>query len=461
MLKKPKVTVYITNYNYGRFLNQAIQSVFSQTMMDWELIIIDDGSTDDSLSILDQYRQDPKIRIIEQENKGLNITNNIALRLSNGQFIVRLDADDYMDENMLLVLSNVLETKPQVGLVYPDYYHVDENGDVIEIVRRQKVGEEVELLDLPAHGACTMFRKECLLEIGGYCEDFKCQDGYDIWLRATDRFQPYNVNIPLFYYRRHPASLTKHDAKILETRRRIKQRFVDTSKGSKRPRVLGLIPVVSRSVYPQAEPFVELAGKPLLWYSLHEATKCNGLERLVLASDDKAVLEYGASFPEVEPLLRPQDLSKSTSRMHAIVRYVLNYMADSEAYRPDAVCILYANTPLRRARHIDKAIDTLTIFDVDSVISVEEKLDFFYRHDRKGLKRISNSHRNVRLEREAIYKENGAIYLSRTEIIEEGRLLGDRVGHIVMLPWEGIKITDQFRLWMTEKIMLDWVGRSE
>lgn len=458
MLNPPKVTVYITNYNYGRFLDQAVQSVLSQTMVDWELIIIDDGSTDGSLRLLDKYRENSRIRVIEQENKGLTVANNIALRLSNGQYIVRLDADDYLDENMLLVLSNVLDTKPLIGLAYPDYYNVDESGNVLELVRRQKISQEVELLDIPAHGACTMFRKECLLEVGGYCEDFTCQDGYDVWLRMTHKFEPYNVNIPLFYYRQHPMSLTKSEKRILDTRRRIKKRFVDTLKMGRRPRVLGLIPVVSRSIYPQAEPFVQLAGKPLISYSLEEAEKCNNLDRIILASDEQAILDFGASFSRVEPLLRPRELSKSTSRMHDIVRYVLNQLKESSSYRPDAVCILYANTPLRRAFHIDKAIDTLTIFDVDSVISVEEKLDFFYRHGRHGLTRISNSHRNVRLEREAVYKENGAVYLSRTAIIDQGRLLGERVGHIVMLPWEGIKITDQFRLWMTEKIISEWQG---
>jgi glycosyltransferase involved in cell wall biosynthesis len=142
-----KVTVYIPSHNYAKYLDKAVQSVLDQTMTDWELIIIDDGSTDNTKDLLKKYTNNSKIRIIGQENKGLNVTNNIALRLSRGKYIIRLDADDFFDENILLVLSNVLDTKPNVGLVYPDYYHINENGETLEIIRRKKIGEEVELLD--------------------------------------------------------------------------------------------------------------------------------------------------------------------------------------------------------------------------------------------------------------------------------------------------------------------------
>ena len=156
----PKVTVYIPTHNYGRYLKAAIESVLKQTMTDWELLVIDDGSTDNTQEVLAEYENHPLIHIIAQENKGLNVSNNVAIRLSRAKYIMRLDADDYLDENCLLILANILDQKPEVGLVYPDYYHVDEGGEIIEMVRRKKIGEEVELLDLPAHGACSMTRKE-------------------------------------------------------------------------------------------------------------------------------------------------------------------------------------------------------------------------------------------------------------------------------------------------------------
>ena len=94
-----KVTVYIPTYNYAKYIGKAIESVLRQTMPNWELIIINDGSTDNTKDVLKNYQSHPQIRIIDQENKGLNVTNNIALRLAKGKYIIRLDGDDYMDEN--------------------------------------------------------------------------------------------------------------------------------------------------------------------------------------------------------------------------------------------------------------------------------------------------------------------------------------------------------------------------
>jgi len=425
-------------------------------MEDWELILIDDGSTDNTRQVLMKYTEHPKIRIIHQENKGLNVTSNIALRLSNGKYIIRLDADDYCDENILLILSNVLDTKPDIGLVYPDYYHIDENDEIIEVVRRKKIGEEVELLDLPAHGACTMFRKDLLQELGGYTEDFSCQDGYDIWIRMIRKYRPYNANIPLFYYRQHPGSLTKSRSHILETRRKIKQQFVKNHLGIAKPEVLGILPVIGSPAVKEMEPFVNLNGKPLLWYTLTEVEKSKYIDKLVVSSDEDKVLDYARQFAFVIPMKRPVAYTKTTTRMVEIARYIVSELPKTFDYNPDSVCLLYVNTPLRRAKHIDKAIDTMMIFDVDSVISIEEEFAPCYHHLKFGLSPISGTVGNVRLERKSIFKENGAICLTKVDVLNSGRLLGDRVGHITMLPEEGVKINSSFDFWLAEKILKEW-----
>jgi len=455
-----KVTVYVPTHNYGKYLDRSIQSVLQQTMEDWELIVIDDGSTDDSREILGKYKDHEKIRVIEQENKGLNVTNNIALRLANGKYIIRLDADDYFDENILLVLSNILDTRSDVDLVYPDYYHISENGDILETVRRKKIGEEVELLDLPAHGACTMIRTKCLLGLDGYDEEFRCQDGYGLWLKFLVKHKPYNVNVPLFYYRQHQRSLTKNQQKIHDTRRKIEKKFVDGPSGGKRPATLGVIPVVRRSAYYQGEPFVEIAGKPLIWYSLNEAVRAKNLDRIVITTDDDEVIDYAKGFENVITLKRPEELTRTTTRIEDTVNDVLYQMEQQFDYVPEAVCVLYITTPLRMAHHIDMAVDTMTIFEVDSVISIEEELAYCYFHERYGLRSVSDDERGMRSERNAIYKENGAIYLSKTEVFRRGELLGKRVGHMTMLPEESLKITSEYELWLAHKIVQDWRSRQ-
>lgn len=456
-----KITVYIPTHNYGRFVDKAIQSVLKQTMSDWELIIIDDGSTDNTNEVLAKYRGHSKVRIIEQENKGLNVTNNIALRLANGKYIMRLDADDYLDENALLILSNILDTKPHIGLVYPDYYEIDSGGAVINMVRRKKLMEEAELLDLPAHGACTIFRKELLLEIGEYIETFSCQDGYELWLRFIQKHNPYNVNIPLFYYRQHPFSLTKKEKEILETRRKIKRSFVEREYGSRIPKVLGVIPVTGSSVYSQVNPFTNLAGKPLIWYTLNELENIKTLDRIVISSESDEVLDYAKKFPRVEPLKREAEYTSSGLKMKVLLNHILGQLESSSGYKPDAVCTLYINTPLRRGHHIDKAVDTMVIFNVDSVVSAFEELSHCYHHGRYGLEPINTTEDGIRIERKAIYKENSAIFLTKSDVIKSGNFLGKKIGHIIMLPEESIKINSNYDLWLAEKILCERLRRND
>src|SRR3990172_9559662 len=122
----PLVTVYILAFNFEKYIKKAIESAMGQTYKNWELIIINDGSTDGTSKIIDTYEPYEKITVVHQDNKGLTVSCNIALRLSRGKYIVRLDGDDYLDENALLVMVNHMEQHQDIGLVYPDYYLIDE-----------------------------------------------------------------------------------------------------------------------------------------------------------------------------------------------------------------------------------------------------------------------------------------------------------------------------------------------
>ena len=445
-----KVTVYTPTHNNGKYLEKAVDSVLEQKFLDWELIIIDDGSTDNTKEILQKYEHQQKIQIIYQENKGLTVANNIALRLAKGEYIMRLDGDDYLDENALLVLSNILDTHPEVGLVYPDWYNISEDGEIIEIARRKKVNQEVTLFDIPAHGACTMIRKSCLLDIGGYNEDIACQDGYDLWIRFIERYKVYNVNCPLFYYRRHFTNLTKDEKKILDTRRTIKRNFVKNRFKDKILKVAAVIPVRGHSGHYSDLALKEINGKKLIDYTIAEALKTDLLDKVILTTNDDEIFNYCRKYKQVKRIKRPDELCKINTDILSTLNYILKQL-EEEGYRPDAVMVLYVNSPLRRAGHIEKSIDTMMIFNVDSVISVCEDIRNHYQHQSTGLRPLF-SQRRLRLERDALYEENGAIYLTKTNFIENNTY-GEQIGHIVMLKEESFNIHNQFDFWLVEKIL--------
>ncbi len=454
----PKVTVYITAYNYGKYIEEAVQSVLNQTYDDWELIIIDDGSQDNTKEILKKYHGNDRIEIIFQDNRGLTYTNNVALKKSQGEYIIRLDADDYLDENALLVMANVLDNDDDLSLVYPDYYEVDEEGEILNIFRRKKIGTEVKLLDLPAHGACTMIRKSSLIEIGGYNEKLTRQDGYDFWLRFIDKYKPSNVNLPLFYYRKHGASLTCNMTKLLQTRQQLKRDFVKRHRKGKIPKVLAIIPAVKKSaVYPEIA-LKELAGQPLISYTIKEALKSELLDRIVVTTDDKNIIDYASSFEGITTIKRSGKISIPHTSIITTVEYVLEKLKN-ENYHPDAIMLLYIKAPMRRAEHIDKAIDTLIIHDTDSVVSVTEEKSFFYYHDEYGMKPLFEE-RLLKKEREALFRENGAIFLYKQESIKDGKFICKSTGHIVIAEEESLQINSEFEFWMLENIIKEYPKQS-
>ena len=162
--KKPLVTVYVTNYNYGKYISYAVNSLLNQTYKNLEILIFDDGSTDNSKDIIEKYQNVNNIKCFFQKNKGLIKTNNIAISESKGKYIVRLDADDWLDNNAIEIMTNHLERNPEISLVFPDYYIVDENGALLNVYRRHDF-KNVSLKDQPAHGACTMFRMSVMKKI--------------------------------------------------------------------------------------------------------------------------------------------------------------------------------------------------------------------------------------------------------------------------------------------------------
>jgi len=440
------VTVYIPAKNGAKYIRFAIDSVLVQTMQDFELILIDDGSTDGTLDIMKEYDWDSRFRIMRfEESKGLPYCANTALKLAQRKYIIRLDCDDLLDENALLVMSSLLDRRPHVGLVYPDYYKIDSEGRVGEIVRREKINQEWYVYDKAPHGACTMFRTDILRQLDGYDTGFTCQDGLAMWLKFVDRHNPYNINIPLFYYRKHGVSLSYDVENVAKERTRIKKEKVDNTK------VLGVVMAAQKSIYPKSGALELLNDRPLIDYTI-DAAQESCLEHLVVSTPDLAIQEYVAGERQVIVYERPSIdsyfLNPSVIALNALERYEEDL---------DVVCILYSNVPLRKAHHIDEAIYTKYIFKFDSVITVDEDYSFFYAKGDKGLVPMGRSSRQIRVDREVLFKENSAVYVASKEVLEMGTIVGGRVGYTVMPPIEGTKINSEYEYWLAEQ----WIRRDD
>jgi CMP-N-acetylneuraminic acid synthetase len=443
MRQEPLVTVYITNHNYGCYLKDAIESISRQTLRSYELLVIDDGSTDNSREIMAEYEGCGDIYLVFQENKGLNATNNVALKMARGKYIVRLDADDYMDEHALEVMSSCLERDGNLALVFPDYYRIDVAGNVTEHVRNQDLEKEVTLLDRPAHGACTMIRADILKEVGGYDEAFSCQDGYDIWLKIAGMYPVKNINLPLFYYRQHEKSLSRGDEKLLDTRARIIAKHVG-KKGLKPLSALAVIPVRGSKLDPRSFPLRMLGEKCLLDWTVDAALESGHVKDTVVSTPDDDVLEhirkrYGS---KVIVMKRDAGLARINMSIEGTITEAVDFYLENN--KPvDIIMALYVEAPFRTSRYMDKAVNTMQIFDVDVVDGVRPDNSIFYVHDGGGLKQMREQN-GLQLERENLYRREGGIHLVKWDFFKKNRkMLDGRIGHIVLDQKAGFMIRTQ------------------
>lgn len=427
------VTIYITNYNYAQFIRKSIDSVLGQSYQNIELIIIDDGSTDNSKEIIEEYRSLENVQIVFQQNKGLNITNNIALKLSRGDYIVRLDADDYFTDDAIETMVNELDSNPEIGLVFPDYYFVDEHDEITSEFKRLDFSNEVALLDLPAHGACTMIRTEYLKAVGGYNESYNCQDGYELWVKFTTKYKVKNIAKTLFYYRQHGNNLTSNEDKILSTRFNIKDDYI-ISKKVKLPKVLGIVPIRNHKLKNINLAFHELGNETILGLKIRTALSSKYLSQVVVTSSSEKVKEYISSryLNQVEFFDRPNSLGSQNLSIVSTIDHILDQPSIAKE-NFDSVVVLSTEFPFLRPESIDEAILTSAIFNADSCISVRPDDSIFYQHHGSGMVPILNREKYTRLEREALFKSVGGLYYSTIAGMKsENNLLNGKVGHVVI-----------------------------
>lgn len=455
--ERPLITVYIPCHNYGHYLRQAVDSVMKQSEERWELIIVDDGSTDETALICEAYRgQAPgRVRVITNHPaRGLQYNANRVLEMARGKYVMRLDADDWLDESALLVMSQRLERRPDVALVYPNFFYVDETGRHLGVENRKRLGDEDRLMDLPAHGACTMVRRRVLKALGGYDEQHNAQDGYELWLKVSRRYDVENVETPLFFYRQHERSMSRNEERLLGARQQIKRALVEKLKqGPVHPRIVGIIP--AKNSYESMPDIVlsDVGGKPLLEHTLEAAANCTRLDEVWVTTDCERVIEY-CRARQIKAMLRPAALSNVERRLSEVINDAVLRLETEHDYFPDIVVVLSAHSPLRVADDIEKALDSLILFDSDSVISVYEDYDLHFTHKKQGLEPLNPAMvKRLRLEREGLYVFNGAVSVLWRDILSDDGFYGEKIGHVVMPKSRSYQLKSTHERWILDRLL--------
>ena len=412
--KEPIITVYITNKNYGVYLEKAIKSVLKQSFKKIELIIVDDGSSDNSREIIEKYKKKKISKIIyNKKSIGLIKSSNIAIKAARGDYVIRLDADDYLDPNALSVLYSSITKDKNIALVYSDYYLIDNKDNVLSL-EKQIVRSNKKLNHLPVLAACCLIRKNALFSVNLYDENFTRQDGYDIWYKLLKNFQFKHVSLPLFYYRRHNFNLTSNTSKLYKTRTKILKKFSNLKKIKKKLKINCVIPVRGKNIDANCNSLELFNGQPLIFHTINEALKVNEFKKIIITtSDDNLIKRIKKKYKSKVYIHRREERLSSINMdyKNAIIEAINKY----ERIIPDLIVILTFENPLRKKHYIEQAISNLLIHNSDLVIGTTPDFENnYYIFTSKGIKLVTNQkNKKLKLEKDIIHKDVGAFSVMR------------------------------------------------
>lgn len=201
------ISVIMPVFNCEKYLSLSVESILRQTCSDFEFIIINDGSQDNSAEILEDYRcRDTRIRLIHQENKGIVYSLNRGISIAQGDLIARMDGDDVADASRLEIQKHFFEFEPAVIAAGTDIILIDEDGDTIcteiKLTDHNKIVKKL----LRGHGGAIchpslMCRKVAVDMVKGYREKIKWAEDLDLYLRLAETGRITNINNPLLHYR--------------------------------------------------------------------------------------------------------------------------------------------------------------------------------------------------------------------------------------------------------------------
>jgi len=222
----PTVSICIPTYNRKDYLKETLASVFAQTYKDYEVVVVDDGSTDGTEEMIRGTGY--KVRYYRQKNAGDAAARNKLLELARGEFITFLDSDDLLMPDAVERMMKVMESEGGDIVVYGPYLRIDENGNVYGRCKRKLHSGYIAshlFQNILVHSCGSMFPRNVLQEAGGFDETLPVCSDYDLWLRLSLKYRFIALPQPTFKRRRHPANLSRVSSKNQIVELQVLERF--------------------------------------------------------------------------------------------------------------------------------------------------------------------------------------------------------------------------------------------
>ena len=224
-----KVSVIIPTYNRSKYIRRAIDSVLKQTFTDYEIIVIDDGSTDNTGEILRGYGE--RVSYIRQSNQGISASRNRGIGIAKGKYIAFLDSDDEWVPEKLALQVKLLDNDERLGLVCSRMVILNEQGDQCGMKPQKRTGKNFRELveiggDLPT--STIMTRKECFDKVGVFDKDLPPMEDFEMWVRIASQYDVYTIpDKILAYYYRHGHQITSDKTLVYEATVKLDKAILD------------------------------------------------------------------------------------------------------------------------------------------------------------------------------------------------------------------------------------------
>ncbi|MFB2837629.1 glycosyltransferase [Floridanema evergladense] len=228
----PLISVIIPAYNSEKTIRETIESVLQQTFSDFELIVINDGSTDATLEIVTSIK-DPRIKVFSYLNAGVAVSRNRGVSHSFGEFISFLDADDIWTTDKLEAQLKALQENPQAAVAYSWLDSIDESGNFLRegtrITENGNIYAKLFLIPFVSSGSNGLIRKQAFIEIGGFDESLAASQDYDLYLRLAARYHFVAIPKSQILYRISSGSMSTNIRRLEATSLLVRERAFQES----------------------------------------------------------------------------------------------------------------------------------------------------------------------------------------------------------------------------------------
>ena len=419
------ITLYILNKNYSTFLEKSIKSALNQSYSNLDIIIIDDGSSDDSLRIIQKYQKNTKIRIITNKKSiGLPKSANIAIRAAKGKYIIRLDADDIMHKSCVEKLYSKIIKEKNAAIIYPNYYIINTAGNIVS--KNKEIDIQKNKLREPILAACCLIKVSALLEVGLYNEKYSRQDGYDIWYKIIKNYKIIYLNQYLFYYRKHSKNLTSDKISLLKARSTILYNF---SKAKIKLNKINIVLICRDKRVENINVLKKINNKTFLDHAIKDSLKCKFKKKTYLISESYEILKHVKKKYKKKVIIykRKTEDAQLNKEFNPLLLNIFNNN------NFDILIVIQPNYFFDRAHYIEQGLSKLLINNLDKVIttSIQNINENFYKLSKNGIKLISNNNeKKLKLLKNSIFKETGGVTIYNFNSYKKNRI--KKTGNIIV-----------------------------